>query len=67
MINLEQVVEAFEGITVTLGKDTVMLEGMTEYAFEFLANMKLHSPITIYLDKEAGQPVRLPFHLVPKL
>ena len=23
--------------------------------------------ITIYLDKEAGQPVRLPFHLVPKL
>ena len=25
------------------------------------------TPITIYLDKEAGQPVRLPFHLVPKL
>ena len=24
-------------------------------------------PITIYLDREAGQPVRLPFHLVPKL
>ena len=23
--------------------------------------------ITIYLDKEVGQPVRLPFHLVPKL
>ena len=23
--------------------------------------------ITIYLDKEAGQPVRLSFHLVPKL
>ena len=26
-----------------------------------------HSPITINLDREAGQPVRFPFHLVPKL
>ena len=24
-------------------------------------------PITIYLDRKAGQPVRLSFHLVPKL
>ena len=28
----------------------------------------IHStPITINLDKEAGQPVRFPLHLVPKL
>ena len=26
-----------------------------------------HSPITINLDRKAGQPVRLSLHLVPKL
>ena len=26
-----------------------------------------YTPITINLDREAGQPVRFPLHLVPKL
>ena len=31
------------------------------------AGKKLLPPITINLDRKAGQPVRLSFHLVPKL
>ena len=50
MINLEQVVEAFEGITVTLGKDTVMLEGMTYIdLYEFICTLT---------DEEAAQLVQ---------
>ena len=50
MINLEQVVEAFEGITVTLGKDTVMLEGMTYIdLYEFICSLT---------DEEAAQLVQ---------
>ena len=30
-------------------------------------NFWIQPPITIYLDRKAGQPVRLSLHLVPKL
>ena len=36
------------------------------YRFHYDPNLLIHS-ITINLDKEAGQPVRFPLHLVPKL
>ena len=50
MFNLNQVVEAFEGITVTLGKDTVMLEGMTYVElYEFICTLS---------DTEAAELVR---------
>lgn len=58
MINLEQVVEAFEGITVTLGKDTVMLEGMTYIdLYEFICTLT---------DEEAAQLVQQLEHKLGK-
>lgn len=49
MFNLNQVVEAFEGITVTVGKDAVMLEGMTYIdLYEFICTLS---------DKEAAELV----------
>ena len=50
MFNLNQVVEAFEGITVTVGKDAVMLEGMTYIdLYEFICTLT---------DEEAAQLVQ---------
>lgn len=50
MFNLNQVVEAFEGITVTVGKDAVMLEGMTYIElYEFICTLS---------DEEAAELVK---------
>ena len=42
-------------------------DGNVKGTIDIARHIEQNTPITINLDRKAGQPVRLSFHLVPKL